>query len=278
MKSLTTLVGAAALVTAAPASAIDYSVVGLGFEGLQVLTLDASDPLFGTYDPAQVWNYYNGGYSRTSDGSANLVLGPNNYNVAFNSTAKALMSFGQAPQQPPIEIYGTGNFGPRYLDVKPPDPSNPPSTGPGSVLSDVGISALRFDTSTEAPLLNFASGFNNGFSFYYASTVPVTITLFDGVDGTGSTLGGDTFKVTPLCSLNDNSFCAWSVGTIAINGTAKSVRFDGLDGRTLFDNVTFGSVTPIDGAIPVPEPGTYALMVLGLASVGWVARRRRLRP
>jgi hypothetical protein len=42
--------------------------------------------------------------------------------------------------------------------------------------------------------------------------------------------------------------------------------------RIVFDDITFGSDVPA-----IPEPGTYALMALGLAGVGFAARRRRGR-
>jgi hypothetical protein len=41
-------------------------VVGLGFENMQVQSND------GTYHEAQVWNFYNGGYSRTARASREI--------------------------------------------------------------------------------------------------------------------------------------------------------------------------------------------------------------
>lgn len=247
MKRLMKLGMAVALTAALPALAAEYTVVGLGFEGMQV-----TDDL-GIYTAAQVWNFYNGGYSRSADGLNDLVLGPDNYAVPFTSSALALMSTAAG---------GDGNFGPRYLDKQG-----------GETLQDVGISALYFDA--DSPVLNYSEGFNIGFSFYYASTAPITVTLYDGLDASGSVVGTDTFLATDTCTLEDNTYCVWSLGSVSLSGTARSVRLAGLQQQALFDNVTFGSLTPIDYAIPVPEPSSLALVALGLAGVGWAARRRR---
>jgi hypothetical protein len=224
-----------------------YAVVGLGFEGAQVP--DAT----GTYQPAQVWEFYGGGSSRSADGSELLVLGPDDYGVNFNDSALALRS---------TAANGVSNFAQRFLD-----------TQNGTPLNNLGVAALFYDG--DAPVLNYGRGFGTGFSFYYASTASITVTLFDSVNGGGTPLGSDSFQPTPTCTLEDNSFCAWSIGAISFTGIARSVRFEGLQSQALFDNVTFGSVTPIDGAIPVPEPSTYLMATFGLLLVGATVRRRR---
>jgi hypothetical protein len=229
-----------------PAFGAKFAVVGLGFEGVQL-----ADTM-GTYEPAQVWEYYDGGYSRSADGSVELLLGPD-YDVVFNDSALALRS---------TSADGISNFAQRFLD----------SQG-GAPLNNLGVAALFYDSN--APVLNFASGFGVGFSFYYASTAAITVTLFEGFNASGTPLGSDSFRPTPTCTLQDNSYCAWSIGAISFTGVARSVRFDGLQSQALFDNVTFGSITPIDGVIPVPEPASYALAAVGLLVVGAAARRRR---
>ncbi|MEO7852852.1 MAG: PEP-CTERM sorting domain-containing protein [Rubrivivax sp.] len=246
MKLLTQACLLTALGASLPAFGANFAVVGLGFEGLQLANNQ------GTYQPAQVWEFYDGAFSRSADGSVNLVIGPD-YDVAFNASALALRS---------TAANGISNFAQRFLD-----------TQGGTPLTNLGVAALFYDSN--APVLNFASGFGVGFSFYYASTAAITVTLFDGFDASGTPLGSDSFRPTPTCTLQDNSYCAWSIGAISFAGVARSVRFDGLQSQALFDNVTFGSITPIDGVIPVPEPATYALAAIGLLVVGAAARRRR---
>jgi hypothetical protein len=234
-------------------------VVGLGFENMQVQSND------GTYHEAQVWNFYNGGYSRTADGSMDLKLGPDNFGVPFNAAALALRSINQGQ--------GTGNFGPRYLDVQPADPSNPPPSGPGSLLTGLGNSVLLM-TENE-PVLNYAKGFTTGFSFYYAAEGQFTATVYSGLNATGNVLGSTFGTDNSGCTISDDSFCAWSIRAISFAGTALSVRFAGLENQALFDNVTFGSLTPIDSASVIPEPASMALLTLGLAGIGLAVRRRR---
>lgn len=124
-------------------------------------------------------------------------------------------------------------------------------------------------------MLNYSNGFNVGLSFYYASTAPITVTLYDGLDASGAVLGTGTFQPTSTCTLEDNTYCVWSLGSVSLSGTARSARLAGLGSQALFDNVTFGSMTPIDGAIPVPEPASIGMMALGLAGLAWAVRRRR---
>jgi hypothetical protein len=60
---------------------------------------------------------------------------------------------------------------------------------------------------------------------------------------------------------------------------ASSVDFFSInpDGSYLFDNGTF-AVRPVDLTAPVPEPSTWAMLILGFASIGFVAYRRKSKP
>ena len=120
--------------------------------------------------------------------------------------------------------------------------------------------------------LNYAAGFDTGFSFFYSSSVATTVTIYDGVDGTGNVLGTITLGAQGFDNcVGDPSgdFCNWTNVGVAFAGVAKSIDFGGTANQTGFDNITFGSSTAL------PEPGTYALMALGLAGIGFTARRRR---
>lgn len=242
------LLTAAALAITLPAAAESaFLVVGLGFEN--ILKADAS----GDFLNADILEYYNGGAAASGN------VGPD-YNVSFNPGAMAI-------QRILPDFHGQGAF------------SNTPS----------GVAALVFLSGNTATL-NFADGFTTGFAFRYAtSAANASVTVFSDVNGAGSELGSALLSATATCGAND-FFCTWGTGSVSFAGAAKSVVFKGLSDQTLFDNVTFGAVTatnvslPRDGTPPppppppvpvIPEPSTYALMLLGLSALAWKARSRQ---
>lgn len=159
------------------------------------------------------------------------------------------------------------SFSPETLAVVDADDG-----GSGNFANEPSPNTIMFFLDANNAILNYASGFDTGFSFFYTSSTAATVTVYDGLDGTGNVLGTITVDAqhTNNC-VGDPSgtFCNWTNIGVAFAGTARSIDFGGTANQTGFDNITFGSSTAL------PEPGTYALMALGLAGIGLTARRRR---
>jgi len=130
--------------------------------------------------------------------------------------------------------------------------------------------------------MNLASGFTNGFSFYYFPKYltgnTVTATAYSGTYGTGTALGSLSFDIPPWTS----PVSAWAPVGMTFAGTAQSVLFTNAGGALLFDNVTFGSdvpyLAPPSGGEPgtvTPEPASLALLGTGLLALGAGVRRKR---
>jgi hypothetical protein len=127
-------------------------------------------------------------------------------------------------------------------------------------------------------IMDALSGFATGFSFNYSAPFDVNdVTVWSGLDGTGSLLATLSLTLTPDGAHNPDcfdghNFCPVVPFGVTFAGTARSVNF-GLNANTIvFDDITLGSSTPV-----VPEPSTWTMMLFGLAGLGLAARRKARR-
>ncbi|AGH50586.1 PEPxxWA-CTERM sorting domain-containing protein [Edaphosphingomonas fennica] len=150
--------------------------------------------------------------------------------------------------------------------------------GTGNIANEPSASTVMFFLNSNNAVLNVAAGFETGFSFFYSSSTAATVNVWSEVGATGTLLGSIdlTAQFSNNCTGDPNGqFCNWTPIGVAFEGLARSIDFGGTANQTAFDNITFGSERPTQGAIP--EPGSWAMMIAGFGLVGATARRRRYR-
>lgn len=144
--------------------------------------------------------------------------------------------------------------------------------GSGNFANEPSASTVMFFLDDNQAILNYAAGFDTGFSFYYSSSEAASVTVHDGLNGTGNVLAelplSAQFNVG--CSGDPTGdFCNWTAIGATFVGTARSISFAGTANQMGYDNITFGSV------VPAPEPSATPMLVAGLAAIGFAARQRR---
>lgn len=235
MKYLLNLVPIAAAVIVAGLAESAYAVTVLNFEGISA-----------TYPgSAVVLGFYSGGTS--SDGKSGA-----NYGITFTNNARTIC-----------------------LNTPGVQCSNTSRGGLGDPASTKG--ALVFGFAASQTYMDVAAGFDTGFSFYYVGiNSGGSIAVYDGFNGTGNLLASLSLpKTSSGCGATSPyaaTFCPFYASGIAFNGIAKSVSFAGVADQIVFDDVTFGSITP-----GVPEPESYALMFGGLVALCGLMRRQIVR-
>jgi hypothetical protein len=190
----------------------------------------------GLQDLETVQEFYNGGTGGNGSGPGT------NLGASFSPDALAIID---------QDAGGTGNFG--------GEPS------PDTILFFLSNTAV----------LNFAAGFDTGFSFFYSAiNNPGSIDVYDGLNKTGSLLASLSLPTTLSDGGDPNGdFSPFFPVGVAFSGTAKSIDFGGTADQIGFDNITFGSATP---GGQVPEPSTLFLLGIGLAGMVWIARKRAI--
>lgn len=186
-------------------------------------------------------NYYNGG------AGGNGTTGGTNYGISFSSNSLALINGANG---------GSGNVS------NEPAPATDTSlvflSGSGDIMDDV-------------------AGFTTGFSFYYSAPVyPGTVSVYSGLDGTGSLLGTVSLNTTPQgCDSSGTNYDCWVNTGVAFAGTAESVNFSGTANYIVFSDITLGaSSVPPPNPGPAPEPSSFVMLGSGLLAGAGMLRRR----
>ncbi len=121
-------------------------------------------------------------------------------------------------------------------------------------------------TSFLASFSSALSAFSIDFGDFGADSDAFMMTLFSGADGTGSVVG--TVNVP-----YGTASLPGAVSTASFSGSSfQSVSF--IAGSTAFPNSVYYDNLRATVAGAVPEPGTWAMMLLGFGAMGLTLRRR----
>lgn len=139
-------------------------------------------------------------------------------------------------------------------DVLGPYFSNAPTAG--TVMAPVGADAT----------LNSSAGFSGTASFFYSSSAATSVSVFSGLNGTGSLLGTFNLLSNAQNGCSDTAFCHWDEASLNFGGVAQSILFGNAASVAAFDNVSIA---------PVPLPAAIWLLGSSLIGLGGIARRRK---
>ena len=242
--------------------ALAATPIQLKFEGLSVTT--SVGGVASTRD-VSVDTYYNGGSSKSTDAAGSPVQTGPSLGVVFGGNAIATASSDTGGD--------LGTFNKQRSLVMGGASNKSDALGTGALYAKGDINKETSFT------IEVAGGFNDGLSFFYNASGNVEVSIRNAAD---VELKGFTFpSVIPglkECTEFGNNRCIWAEAELAFLGDATKVVFSGLSFDFLLDNITLGSLDALNASAPapaVPEPSTYALMLLGLAAVGFSATRRR---
>lgn len=147
--------------------------------------------------------------------------------------------------------------------------------GSGNFVGNPSGSTVVYFPAGGGSIVNVAAGFTSGFAFYYTSALAGVVSIYSGLDGTGTLLAqvpvAENYNLN--CAPNAQAdYCTWSTAGTTFQGVAESVDFSATTDFVGFDDMTFGSQFA-DG-VDVPEPASLLMLGCGLIGLGITYRRR----
>ncbi len=152
--------------------------------------------------------------------------------------------------------YGV-SFAPSVLDLTNSADFTQFTNGPSN-------SAIYVNPGDVPGVMNLSSGFSGSLGLSYSSLGDTTVSIFSGLNGTGSS---KTFTLTSnddACT--DVAACSWTSLLLDFTGVAQSVEFGSNGGHALYTNINVA---------PVPLPAAGLLLLCGSAGLGLFGARRR---
>lgn len=143
--------------------------------------------------------------------------------------------------------------------------------GSGNFANEPSSNTIIFFLDAQNAILNYAAGFDTGFSFFYTSSTAASVNVYDGLNATGNLLGTLALaaQYTQNCSGDPTGqFCHFDPIGVLFAGVAKSIDFGGTANQTGFDNITFGTNNPSPiNSVPLPAAGwLFGSALLAFAS------------
>ena len=176
----------------------------------------------GLQDVESVGDYYKGDLGGSGTGP-----GPN-FGVSFSPNALALLSVDQG---------GLGDFG-----------GNPS-----------GDTVLFFLTDT-AYTMNVSKGFAGTFSLFYSSPFATgTVTLYSGLDATGSILGTLDLATTQDTGDGVHAYSPFVFASVSFSGVAQSVDFGSTANLFAYDDIAINTVPEPSPLIPLAALTLYGI-------------------
>ena len=154
--------------------------------------------------------------------------------------------------------------------------------GPLGPASWGNNSLLAFGNNTGPIVINFSqlvTGVSIQFGDYDQDNDSLTLQAFTGLNGTGSALGSSSINYPAAKDIGNGDS---DVGTLslAVNGI-QSVLIDSpldLSGNPFPFSIFFDNLQATGATSAVPEPSTWAMMLIGFAGLGFAAFRRKSGP
>jgi hypothetical protein len=184
-----------------------------------------------------------------------------------------------------ITVQATGNGGGGTFGQKTVNGVTGVGVSGGGSIVDAEIDhneAISFTSPTAQTLTGFTLAFlySNGFmgdtvfeaALLDATGVTLSSILLQTTGVTSASLTGAGGTVTNLSAGNDTGGGEWQVSGLSVPFT--SLVFKSGDGGTTSASGDFAIVN-VNFTAAVPEPSTWAMMILGFAGIGFMAYRRK---